>query len=184
MLDDMLFHHGDQIPAGRLLQPRAEGEIAFVLATDLEDPDLPRERLPQAVSHAVAAIEVVDSRVREWDIAITDTVADNASSGAFVLGREQVPLDAFVPRDVTMRMTVNGTEMSTGTGQACLGDPLDALWWLARTSIEFGAPLRAGEIILSGALGPLVPVRAGDALDLEVSGLGRVFVTFTRGEYS
>ncbi len=184
LLDDMAYRDGAEIPAGRLLQPRAEGEIAFVLASDIDDPELPREKLSATVAYACAAIEVVDSRVADWDIAITDTVADNASSGAFVLGQEQVPLTGFVPREVTMRMTVNGQERSSGTGAACLGDPLDALWWLARTSIEFGAPLRAGEVILSGALGPLVPVRAGDVVTSEVSGLGRVTVTFTRGGQS
>ena len=182
LFDDMLYRDGQSIPIERLLQPRAEAEIAFVLATDLDDPELPRESLAAAVAYASPAIEIVDSRVRDWDIAITDTVADNASSGVFVLGNVRLSLDRFVPREVTMRMTSNGREVSTGTGAACLGDPLAALWWLARTSIDVGAPLRAGEVILSGALGPLAPVAAGDTLTADISTLGRVTITFTRGE--
>lgn len=184
LLDHMLYFDGQSIPIERLLQPRAEAEIAFVLAADIEDPALSREALARAVAYASPAIEIVDSRVRDWDIAITDTVADNASSGVFVLGDTQLPLEKFVPREVTMRMTSNGRQVSTGTGAACLGDPLEALWWLARTSIEFGTPLHAGEIILSGALGPLAPVEAGDTLTASISTLGSVTVTFTRGEQS
>jgi 2-keto-4-pentenoate hydratase len=179
LLDDMQFEDGDSVPIGRLLQPRAEGEIAFVLGADLTDPYLTLEGVAAAVDYASAAIEVVDSRVADWDIRITDTVADNASSGVFVLGAERVPLSAFVPREVTMRMTADGREVSTGTGAACLGDPLAALTWLARTAIAFGSPLRAGDVVLSGALGPLAPVTAGQTLTARISSLGSVTVTFT-----
>ncbi|MFG1923361.1 2-keto-4-pentenoate hydratase [Cryptosporangium sp. NPDC048952] len=182
LLDDMLYRHGDAIPISRLLQPRAEAEIAFVLAEDIEDPDVTPESLTRAVAYASPAIEVVDSRVRDWDIVITDTVADNASSGVFVLGSAQLSLEEFVPRTVTMRMLNNGVEVSAGDGTACLGDPLAAVAWLARTAIEFGAPLRAGEIVLSGALGPLAPVAAGDELSVLLRPLGTVSVTFTGGE--
>jgi len=181
LFDHMLYHDGGSIPIEKLLQPRAEAEIAFVLAEDLDDPELPRESLLRAVAYASPAIEIVDSRVRDWDITITDTVADNASSGVFVLGDARLRLAEFEPRAVTMRMTSNDREVSTGTGTACLGDPLDALWWLARTSIEFGVPLRAGEIILSGALGPLARVEAGHTLTAFLSTLGSVTITFTRG---
>lgn len=184
LLDDMLYHDGDSIPIGRLLQPRAEGEIAFVLGADIENPDATIESLIRAIDYASPAIEIVDSRVRNWDIAITDTVADNASSGVFVLGRSKFSLDQFVPRTVSMRMLSNGREVSSGNGTACLGDPLAAVAWLARTAIEFGAPLRAGEIVLSGALGPLAPVAAGDELAVEFHPLGNVRVTFTESEQS
>jgi 2-keto-4-pentenoate hydratase len=181
LFDQMLYRDGQSIPIERLLQPRAEAEIAFVLAEDINDPNLSREGLVRAVAYASPAIEIVDSRIRDWDIAITDTVADNASSGVFVLGDIQLPLEEFVPREVTMRMTTNGREVSAGTGAACLGDPLAALGWLARTAIEFGTPLHAGEIILSGALGPLAPVGSGDTLVADISTLGSVTITFTRG---
>lgn len=179
LLDDMRFDDGAQIPISRLLQPRAEAEIAFVLAEDVLDPEVSLARLARAVAYASPAIEVVDSRVRDWDIVITDTVADNASSGVFVLGTAQLPLDHFVPRDALMQMTSNGVQVSEGSGAACLGDPLEALRWLARTSVDVGAPLRAGEVILSGALGPLAPVVAGQTLVASISGLGTVSATFT-----
>jgi 2-keto-4-pentenoate hydratase len=123
----------------------------------------------------------VDSRVQDWNIVITDTVADNASSGAFVLGNAKVSLDDFEPRDVRMALTREGEEVSSGLGTASLGDPLTALAWLARTAIEYGAPLRAGDIILSGALGPLVPVAPGDVIEATVEPLGTVTTRFGKG---
>ncbi|MEU6261487.1 fumarylacetoacetate hydrolase family protein [Streptomyces sp. NPDC047043] len=167
------------VPSARLLQPRVEAEIAFVLGEDLDAADLDLKRVRGAVDHARAALEIVDSRIAGWDITITDTVADNASSGLFVLGAEQVTLDGFEPRDATMTMTLDGSEASTGNGAACLGDPLEALLWLARAAREFGEPLRAGQVVLSGALGPLVPVGPGAVVHAEISGLGSVSATFT-----
>ncbi|NEC90294.1 2-keto-4-pentenoate hydratase [Streptomyces sp. SID12501] len=179
LLDDMDVSALPEVPSERLLQPRVEAEIAFVLAADLDDDDLDIERVRSAVGHAVAALEIVDSRVADWDIAITDTVADNASSGLFVLGGERVGLKEFEPRDVTMRLYADGELASEGTGAACLGDPLAALLWLARTAREFGDPLRAGQVVLSGALGPLVPTPPGSTVRAEMSGLGSVTATFS-----
>ncbi|MDX2545057.1 2-keto-4-pentenoate hydratase [Streptomyces sp. WI04-05B] len=179
LLDDMDVSGLPEVPSWRLLQPRVEAEIAFVLAADLDDDELDIERVRAAVGHAVAALEIVDSRVGDWDIAITDTVADNASSGLFVLGGERVGLGEFEPRDVTMRMYADGVLASEGTGAACLGDPLAALLWLARTAREFGDPLRAGQIVLSGALGPLVPTPPGSTVRAEMAGLGSVSATFS-----
>ncbi|MFK4105170.1 2-keto-4-pentenoate hydratase [Streptomyces sp. NPDC019531] len=185
LLDDMDATGLPAVPSERLLQPRAEAEIAFVLAADLDcedGDDLDVERVRAAVGHAVAALEIVDSRVADWDIAITDTVADNASSGMFVLGRQQVALGDFEPRDVTMRLYADGVLASEGDGSACLGDPLLALLWLARTAVEYGAPLRAGQVVLSGALGPLVPTPPGVTVRAEMSGLGSVTATFSPKE--
>ncbi|MFG3293904.1 2-keto-4-pentenoate hydratase [Streptomyces sp. NPDC048179] len=182
LLDDMDVTALPAVPSGRLLQPRAEAEIAFVLAADLDTDDLHLARVRSAVGHAVAALEIVDSRVAGWDIAITDTVADNASSGLFVLGRQAVGLDEFEPRDVTMRLYADGKLASEGDGTACLGDPLAALLWLARTAREFGDPLRAGQVVLSGALGPLVPTPPGTTVRAELSGLGSVTAAFTPQE--
>lgn len=179
LLDDMDVTGLPAVPSDRLLQPRVEAEIAFVLAADLDDDDLDIERVRSAVGHAVAALEIVDSRVADWDIAITDTVADNASSGLFVLGRERVDLKEFEPRDVTMRLYADEVLASEGSGAACLGDPLAALLWLARTAREFGDPLRAGQVVLSGALGPLVPTPPGITVRAEMSGLGSVTATFS-----
>lgn len=145
----------------RVLQPRVEAEIAFVIGRDLtEVPDDPADLIPY-VARAVPAIEVVDSRVAGWDITITDTIADNASSGLFALGADEVRLDADAIRDVEAWMTVDGEVVSTGQGSACLGSPLVALAWVARTMLDLQTPLRAGEVVLSGALGPMVDAEPG-----------------------
>ncbi|MFE6923032.1 2-keto-4-pentenoate hydratase [Nocardia sp. NPDC057663] len=145
----------------RLLQPKVEAELAFVLGADLDTAQLDPVSVRGAVAYAAAALEIVDSRIADWDISFADTVADNASSGWFVLGAQRLSLEEFEPRDIAMNMTVGGEIVSTGTGAACLGDPLNALAWLARTARDLGAPLRAGEIVLSGALGPMVPLHPG-----------------------
>ncbi|WP_063040720.1 2-keto-4-pentenoate hydratase [Nocardia pseudovaccinii] len=144
-----------------LMQPKIEAELAFVLGADLDIEQLDAISVRGAVDHAVAALEIVDSRIADWDISFADTVADNASSGWFVLGAERLSLDEFEPREIAMNMAIDGEIVSTGTGSACLGDPLNALAWLARTARDFGDPLRAGEIVLSGALGPMAPLRPG-----------------------
>jgi 2-keto-4-pentenoate hydratase len=179
LFDDMdLSANADHIPAASLLQPKVEAEIAFILGTDLDD-DLTPERVRAAIAYAVPALEIVDSRIEGWDITITDTVADNASSGLFVLGENRVTLDRFEPAAAAMRMYAGDALASEGTGAACLGDPLNALLWLARTAHAFGRPLSAGQIVLSGALGPMVTVTPGLSVRAEISGLGTVRATFT-----
>ena len=180
LFDDMLCPQGEVIAIDRLLQPKAEAEIAFVLREDLAEGALDVDQVRSAVDYAVAALEIVDSRVAGWDLRITDTVADNASSGLFVLGSERVGLDAFDPVEVTMTMHRNGGQVSSGNGAACLGDPLLALQWLARTAREFGTPLQAGAIVLSGALGPMADVAPGDQVTTTISSLGEVSATFSR----
>ncbi|WNM31684.1 fumarylacetoacetate hydrolase family protein [Streptomyces sp. Li-HN-5-11] len=172
------------VPTTRLLQPKAEAEIAFVLGDDLDRDDLDLTVVRRAVDHAVPALEIVDSRIADWDISLTDTVADNASSGLYVLGEVCLPLEAFEPREVTMRMYADGTLVSEGDGAACLGDPLNALLWLARTARDYGDPLRAGQVVLSGALGPMVSVSPGMTVRAEISHLGTVSATFTDKEPS
>jgi 2-keto-4-pentenoate hydratase len=176
LFDDMDVSDLDEVPVGRLLQPRIEAEIAFVLAADLTGA---RADVRDAVGYAVAALEIVDSRVAGWDISIADTVADNASSGLFALGARRVGLDAFAPVDARMTMTVDGVIASEGTGAACLGDPLTALAWLAGKARDLGDPLRAGDVVLSGALGPMVPVLPGIAVSASITGLGTVAVRFS-----
>nr|WP_124711298.1 fumarylacetoacetate hydrolase family protein [Gordonia insulae] len=179
LFSDMAFTDGATIPMGRLLQPKAEAEVAFRLVEDLATGSLDVAQCRAAVGEAVAAIEIVDSRIREWDISFADTVADNASSGVFVLGDRWRLLSEFEPVDVTMSMSIDGTVVSSGSGADCLGDPLNALSWLARRAREFGNPLEAGQIILSGALGPMRPLHPGAQITVTIGGLGDVSASFT-----
>lgn len=178
LFDDMDVTAHDIVPFGRLLQPKVEAEMAFVLGADLDADDLDLLAVRAAVEYACAALEIVDSRIASWDITITDTIADNASSGLYVLGERKVALSEFEPVEVSMTMHLDGELASEGTGAACLGDPLNALLWLARTAREFGEPLRAGQVVLSGALGPMVPVRPGVLVRAELSTLGSVSAMF------
>ncbi|EME67061.1 2-oxopent-4-enoate hydratase [Rhodococcus ruber BKS 20-38] len=179
LLDDMRYDQDTPVPLSRLLQPKVEAEIAFVLGWDLCDGPLDDAQVRGAVEYAVAALEIVDSRITGWDITFADTVADNGSSGLFVLGTERRRLDEFEPVTARMRMWLDDEIVSTGTGAACLGDPLHALAWLARTARDFGQPLRAGQIVLSGALGPMAPLPAAGTVRAEITGLGSVTATFT-----
>ena len=176
---DMAADEGSDIDIGRLLQPRAEAEIAFVLGRDLPDPDTTVAEVLRAIEFAVAAIEVVDSRIADWRIGILDTVADNASSGLYVLGSSPVALGSFDPISCGMVMERHGEPVSTGAGRACLGSPVSAMAWLARMMASVGRPLGAGDTVLSGALGPVVPVQPGDVFEARISGLGSVTAAFS-----
>ena len=178
LLDDMQVAQHGMVVVDELIQPRVEAEVAFVLATDLDLPDIDRDVVVAALSHASAALEIVDSRIENWDISIVDTIADNGSSGRFVLGDRTVSLRDFDPRSVQMRMASNNQVVSYGDGSACLGDPLNAVVWLAITARNVGDPLRAGEIVLSGALGPMHSVAAGESVRADLAGLGTVSVEF------
>jgi 2-keto-4-pentenoate hydratase len=180
LLDRMRIPDGGLVPAGLLMQPRIEAEVAFRLATGL-DGDVTPERVRGAVAASYAALEIVDSRIAGWDITIVDTVADNASSGLFVISDHEVPIDGLDLASVGMQMRRHDTVVSTGTGSACLGHPLNALAWLASTAAAYGDPLRAGDIVLSGALGPMVPVQPGDTFVAEIGGLGDIAVSFEKG---
>ena len=182
LFDDMVFDDGAVLPLNRLLQPKIEAEVAFVLGRDLADRELDLDAVRAAVEYAVAALEIVDSRVSGWDITFADTVADNASSGLVVLGSVRRTLDELEPSEVVMAMSIDGEERSTGTGRDCLGDPLNALLWLATTARDLGQPLEAGQVILSGALGPMAAVEAGSRVVADVSGLGTVTARFDQGE--
>ncbi len=179
LFDDMGYADGEEIGLARLLQPKAEAEVAFVLGEDLADGPLDAAQVRGAIEYAVAALEIVDSRIASWDISFADTVADNASSGLYVLGSQLRTLDEVEPVEVTMSMSIDGEEVSTGTGAACLGDPLRAVAWLAHQARTFGEPLRAGQLILSGALGPMRPVGPGAVVVAEIGGLGAVTARFS-----
>jgi 2-keto-4-pentenoate hydratase len=168
-----------EVPSKRLLQPKTEAEVAFVLGADLVDGPLDVAQVRAAVAYATAALEIVDSRIAGWDITFGDTVADNASSGLFVLGERRLTLDEFEPVEVQMTLDLDGEHVSTGSGAACLGDPLIALSWLARTARDLGDPLRAGQVVLSGALGPMVATPPGSVVTADLGPLGTVSATFS-----
>ncbi len=175
---DMEYADGDAVDSSRLIQPKAEGEIAFVLGRDLPYQDTTLGELMSAVEYLVPALEIVDSAIENWKITLVDTVADNASSGLYVLGKTPVRLANLDLALEGMLLEKNAAQASIGVGAACLGNPLDACLWLARTMAEFGRPLRAGDVLLSGALGPMVPVTAGDSLRLKLTRLGEVSCRF------
>lgn len=175
---DMARGEDETIAITQLLQPRIEAEVAFVLGADLDQPNLSLEVVRDAVTSAVAALEIVDSRVADWNIRLVDTVADNASCGLYVLGSTPRPLAGLDLPAATMTMTADGRTVSEGAGSACLGDPCAALLWLARTAQSFGAPLRAGDLVLSGALGPMVAVEPDTTYEATIDGLGAVRASF------
>jgi 2-keto-4-pentenoate hydratase len=181
LLATMNCPQGEPIDIARLLQPRIEAEVAFVLARDLDAPDIGQDDVLAATGAVVAALEIVDSRIAGWDISIVDTVADNASAGLFMLGPERRPPDGLDLAACPMRLWRGQEEVSTGSGAACLGHPAAAVAWLAATARSYGQPLRAGEIVLSGALGPMIPVTAGDRFTAEIGGLGQVSAVFSGG---
>jgi 2-keto-4-pentenoate hydratase len=180
LLDEMDVSDQRPISMRRLVQPRVEAEVAFVMAADVDLPEdqITIEAVRERVDVALPALEIVDSRIESWDIGFTDTVADNASSGLYVVGREGRTLDELEPRDVVMSLTINGEERSAGNGAACLGDPLEALRWLAVQCARFGDPLRAGHLVLSGALGPFVPFAPGDEVEASISGFDTLVAEF------
>ncbi|GGG27206.1 putative hydratase/decarboxylase [Rhodococcoides trifolii] len=178
LLDDFDVTAAADVDIAQLLQPRIEAEVAFVLSGDIDD-TISAEQAPSFVDRVFASFEIVDSRIAGWDISLADTVADNASSGLFVLGESIACTDSPDLAEITMTMTADGEEVSSGTGSDCLGSPWEALVWLANTSLSYGSPLRAGEVILSGALGPMVAVTAGSTYAATISGIGDVSATFT-----
>jgi 2-keto-4-pentenoate hydratase len=175
---DMEHCDGADLDFSGFLQPRVEAEVAVVVDRDLDSAPHGFAEIVRAVAFAVPAIEVADSRIERWDITLLDTVADNASGGAYVLGGRPVPLRDVDLRQVAMSMSMDGTVVSSGAGSDCLGHPLNAARWLADTLCARGVPLRAGDVIMTGALGPMVPARLGSELVATISGLGSVSTRF------
>lgn len=161
-----------------LISPKMETELAFVVGKDLTHPQLTMTEVLGALEYAVPAIEIVDSRIRDWDISILDTVADNASCGLYVLGTRPVPVHKIDMHLAGMTMWVDGHPASTGATAACLGNPLVAVHWLARTMVALGRPLGPGDLVLSGALGPMVAVKPGQDVEAHIHGAGSVSVHF------
>ena len=175
---DMSYGDGEAIPAGLLIQPKVEAEIALIINKDLTQEKHTYADIISATEYALPAIEVVDSRIENWKISLIDTVADNASSAAYVLGSRPVKLENLDLVNCKMTMTRAGEVVSQGVGKACLSNPLNAAVWLADEMVRRGRPLLAGDIILTGALGPMVVANAGDEFLVEIEGFGSVTATF------
>lgn len=175
----------EPVKLGQFLLPRVEAEVAFVLSADLDMPSPTAVDVLRATDFVLPAIEIVDSRVADWGIKLVDTVADNASGAATVLGLTPVPLLAGEPFDLrTCGMVIDrgGEQVSVGAGAACLGSPVTAVVWLARELVRRGDPLRAGDLVMSGALGPVVPVTGPGVFEARIDGLGSVRAVFEEGD--
>ena len=177
-LTDAMWCRDGVVDTASLIAPRAEAEIAFRLNGDLKGPGVTPADVLAATDSVMACFEIVDSRIRDWRIGICDTIADNASCGVFILGSEPVPASGRQLKDVQVRVTKNGEFLSEGTGASVQGAPENAVAWLANTLGEYGIPLQAGEVILSGSLVPLANATAGDVFQLSMPGLGEAQVRF------
>ncbi|MEM5421733.1 MULTISPECIES: 2-keto-4-pentenoate hydratase [Paraburkholderia] len=175
----MAYGDAQAIPLSQLIQPKVEAEIALVLEHDLTFEKHTFVDILRASAYALAAIEVVDSRIQNWDIRFVDTVADNASSARFVVGSRPVPLSQIDLTGCAMELSRDGEVLSRGNGAACLGNPLNAAVWLADRMVQLGTPLRAGDVVLTGALGPMVAVKEPGTYTAQIEGLGSVRATFS-----
>lgn len=179
LTDAMRYENGAAMPIStQLIQPRAEGEIAFVLKKSLKGPNVTDEDVLDATDYVSACFEIVDSRVKDWKVRIQDTIADNASCGLFLLGDEKVDPRTLDFPNLHMRVEKNGKPLSEGFGRAALGSPVHCVTWLANTLGQYGITLDAGDVVLSGSLVPLEPVVAGDAMRLTIEGVGSASVQF------
>lgn len=169
-----VYRDGAEVHMADFIAPRVEAEIGVILASDLAGPDCTAADARAATKGLCAAIEIVDSRIRDWKIKIADTVGDLASNGAIALSDTVVPLDDLDPRLVGMVFSKNGALVATGAGAAALGDPMEAVAWLANTLAPMGVTLRAGMVIMTGALHAMTPVAAGDVAFAEFAGLGTI----------
>ncbi len=178
LFDDMEIHEGNSLSVDKLIYPKVEGEIAFVLKSDISTICHSINDIKDAVEYAIAAIEIVDSRIKDWNIKISDTIADNASASHYVLSSHKKSLDEIDLINCTMQLSINNEIESTGAGKECMGNPLNALLWLSNKMVENGQHLKKGEVILSGALGKFVDVKKGDSVKLYIEGLGSASVSF------
>ncbi|OFZ99436.1 MAG: hypothetical protein A3H35_19155 [Betaproteobacteria bacterium RIFCSPLOWO2_02_FULL_62_17] len=175
---DMVLADGAAVSRAAILQPRIEGEIAFVLKSDLRGERIAPAEVIAATDYVCPAIEICGSRIAGWDIRIQDTIADNASSGLIVLGRQKVKADFDALAQVPLSLQHNGVEAASGKGEACLGNPAHAVAWLAQTLTRFGDGLRSGDIVMSGALAKMLAAAPGDRFQADFPGFGSVSVRF------
>lgn len=174
LFDDMEYLNGSDVPTGRLMQPRIEAEVAFFVGHELPGVVPSYGEFLRCLSTCVPALEIVDSAIVDWKITLADTVADNASCGLYVLGDQPVDVSRLSLSEIPMEMRKNDALASTGRGAACMGHPLRAAYWLACAMAARGQVLKAGEVILSGALGPMVPVVVGEEIQADLGPLGSV----------
>jgi 2-keto-4-pentenoate hydratase len=182
LLDQMEVENGGTISPGQVLQPKVEGEIAFILREDLVGPNVTSIDVLKATDVIVPAIEVVDSRVKDWKITLEDTVADNASSGLYVLGGTPKKVTDVDVKQIGMALYKNGVLQNTGVGAAALGDPVKCVAWLANKLANYGITLQAGEVVLSGALSAAIEANPGDEFNVKFAELGEVSVKFSKKE--
>ncbi|MFO0585833.1 MAG: 2-oxopent-4-enoate hydratase [Anaeromyxobacter sp.] len=178
LLSGMVFNEGEPVDTKKMIAPRAESEVAFIMGRDLTGPGVTAADVLRATDCVMPCFEIVDSRIQDWKIKIQDTVADNASCGVLTLGgtrRSPRSLDLAL---AGMVLEKNGELVSTSCGAAVQGSPVNAVAWLANTLGRLGIGLKAGDVILSGSQSPLVPVKAGDSLHAAVGGLGGTSVRF------
>jgi 2-keto-4-pentenoate hydratase len=178
LFDDMAIEDGGSLLRSTVLQPKAEAEVALIMEHDLTGSNASIHDVIAATAYALPAIEIVDSRIADWKITFADTVADNGSSAFYVLGQTPRPISGLDLKTCGMVLEVNGRVVSLGVGAACLGHPLKAAAWLARTLASRGEGLKAGDIVLTGALGPMVPLTVGDVVRAEIGGLGSCGFTY------
>lgn len=175
----MAYEEGRDLPIGGLIQPKAEAEVAFVLKRDLKGPGITATDVIRATDYVVPCFEIVDSRITDWKIKIQDTVADNASCGVYMLGKDRKKLTDLDLSLAGMVLEMNGELFSTAAGAAVQGGPVNAVVWLANTLGRLGIPFLAGEVILSGSQSTLIPAVVGDTLKCTVGGLGSCEVRFS-----
>lgn len=176
LFDDKEVLNGEELPFSEIMQGKAEAEIAFVLAQNLDQEKISTIDILSAIDYALVAIEIAGSRIKNWDIKITDTIADNASASHFVLGHRPVKISNLDLINCEMKLYKNDYLRSEGTGSACLGSPINATLWLAKQMVKMGNPLQKGDILLSGALGPMINIEAGDKFTASIEGLGEASV--------
>jgi 2-keto-4-pentenoate hydratase len=179
LTDSMAVGNGEAISFKQVLQPKVEGEIAFILKEDLAGPDVTTMDVLKATDAIVPALEIVDSRVKDWKITLADTIADNASSGLYVLGDRVKKLSDIDIKQIGMALYKNNELQNTGVGAAALGNPAACVAWLANKLSSYGITLKAGEIILSGALSAAIEAEPGDEFHAKFAELGEVRVSFT-----
>lgn len=178
LLDQMFFSNNSEISYKKVLQPRVEGEIAFILKKDLKGPNVTKDDVLLATEYIVPALEIVDSRITDWKISLADTIADNASSGMYVLGEQKYSPDQLELPSVKMDLYKNGEKINSGFGRDVLDHPAEAVAWLANKLSEFGITLNAGEVILSGAISSAISAEPGDSFQARFTDLGEVAVHF------
>lgn len=175
---DMEYGHGSTIPFNRVISPRVEAEVMLVLDRDLDHDAVTFADIVRSTAFVIASMEIVDCRFKDWDIRIADTVADNAAAGLYVVGSTPRPLLGLDLASCAMTLRRNGELVSSGCGSDTLGHPINSTVWLAKTLAKMGTPLRAGDAILTGALGPMIEARPGDIFEASIENLGNAIVTF------